>query len=74
MPQRDPVRYEGSYCTHSISSPAPGVVVLRIDGTDVGELADVPMRQLETYLTDQRRVELFIDARSTIGAATGHYG
>ncbi len=70
MPESIPVTYEGSYCTLSINSPAAGVVVLRITGTDVGELGALPMRELENHLSDHRSIALFIDARATKGAST----
>lgn len=69
MNARAPVHYEGASCEMSIASPAPGVVVLAIAGHDVGEFGSVPMGQLERYLSDDRSVELYIDARRTKGAS-----
>lgn len=70
MPESISVRHEGDHCTLSIESPAPGIVVLRISGRDVGEFGPVPMRQLAEYVSGHQRVELYIDARHTKGAST----
>ena len=69
MSVRGPVLLAANHCTFAISSPARGIVVLRISGRDVGELGAVPMRQLETYLSDRQAVEFYIDARRTQGAS-----
>lgn len=70
MAETIPVTYEGSYCTLSIEAPAAGTVVLRITGTDVGELGALPMQRLENFLVDRGMIDLYIDARSTRGAST----
>jgi hypothetical protein len=49
--------------------PTPGVVVLRISGTDVGEFGDTPMQVLNEWLADSGPVEFFIDARDVRGAS-----
>ena len=69
MNAQAPVHYEGAFCELSIASPASGVVVLTIAGRDVGEFGSVPMDRLEQYLSDDRLVELYIDARHTKGAS-----
>jgi hypothetical protein len=50
-----------------IDEPAPGVVLVTIEGTDVGELGDAPFTALGPMLTADRRVELFIDASRARG-------
>lgn len=52
-----------------IDAPAPGVVVVTIEGTDVGELGEKPFRALESLLSTDWRTELFIDARGARGPA-----
>ena len=51
----------------TIERPAPAVVVVRIRGTDVGDLRDAPFRALAPLLEGRRRVELFVDARDARG-------
>lgn len=51
----------------TFDSPAPGVVVVTIEGTDVGELGDAPFRALEPLLLADRQTELFIHARGARG-------
>jgi len=63
------IRYDGVHCAFAIERPAPGVLVLRISGTDVGELGDAPMRGLDDCLTGAPPVRFFIDARETRGAS-----
>jgi len=68
-PQADPeIRYDGVHCSFRIERPAAGVVVLRISGTDVGELGDAPMQGLDDCL-GASPVLFFIDARETRGAS-----
>lgn len=62
-----PIRLEGVHCTMSIEGPAPGVVLLTIEGTDVGDLGAAPFEALEPLLAGDRPVELFIDARGARG-------
>jgi len=53
----------------AIASPAVGVVVLTIEGHDVGAFGAAPRSDLERYLQPGEPVELFIDARRTHGAS-----
>jgi hypothetical protein len=55
-------------CTQVIARRAPTVLVLRIEGHDVGEFGSLPMRCLEALLPEELGVELFVDARATRGA------
>ncbi len=64
-----PVHYDGSHCELSIDTPARGVVVLTIEGRDVGEFGSAPMQHLEQHFSDRGPTELFIDARRTKGAS-----
>jgi hypothetical protein len=58
---------EGVHCTMTIDAPAPGVVLVTIDGTDVGELGDAPFQALASIVADEHQVELFIDSRKARG-------
>jgi hypothetical protein len=63
----DGTRLEGLHCAMLIKAPAPGVVVITIEGTDVGELGEAPFRALEPPLLSRKRSELFVDARKARG-------
>ena len=60
-------RLEGLHCTMAIDELAPGVVLVAIDGTDVGDLGDAPFAALAPMFESERRVELFIDASRARG-------
>lgn len=64
----DQVRFEGIHCTMEIQRPAPGVVVVAIMGSDVGEFRDAPFRTIEEDLDPRRPLELFVDGRRAQGA------
>lgn len=51
----------------TIEEPAPGVALVTIDGTDVGDLGDAPFRALGEAIERGLLVELFIDARRARG-------
>ncbi len=51
----------------TIDRPAIGVVLVTIEGTDIGELGEAPFRALAPLVGDQQNVELFIDARAARG-------
>lgn len=55
----------------TIDSPASGVVVLTIEGHDIGEFGSEPMRRVEDYLSSIQPVELYVDARRTKGVSIG---
>lgn len=59
--------FEGVDCTIKIRRPADRVTVLVITGKDRGEHGDAPMRELARDL-ERGELQLFIDARDTIGA------
>ena len=64
----DEVLYEGIHCTVRIRQAGPGVVVLKISGTDTGEFGDAAMLELER-LSAAAPMDLFIDAREVRGAS-----
>jgi hypothetical protein len=63
------LEYEGVHCSLTIRRPAPAVVVVVLRGSDVGEFADFPMRELTRDLERYGSIELFIDARAVRGAS-----
>ncbi len=66
---RTSLRFEGVHCTIVLEQLANAVVLLRISGTDTGELGDSPMRALDEWLAESRPIALFIDARAVRGAS-----
>jgi hypothetical protein len=67
--QQGEAHYDGVHCTLTIQKHAPGIIVLRIAGTDVGEFGDAPMQELDQYLGQVNPILLFIDAREVRGAS-----
>lgn len=63
------VEHEGVHCTLSIHRPAPAVAVVVLRGSDIGEFADFPMRELAKDLARYPSIDLFIDARAIRGAS-----
>jgi hypothetical protein len=63
------VEHQGVHCSLAIKRPAPGIVVVVLSGTDIGEFADFPMRELAKDIARYGSIELFIDARAVRGAS-----
>jgi hypothetical protein len=61
-------RLESPACKFLIERRASSLVYVRIDGHDVGEFGELPMRCIEAFLPAELPAELFIDARRTRGA------
>lgn len=59
---------ERSSCT--FTRPRAGVFVVKIAGYDQGEFADAPFDAMQAELARFKRVELFVDLREALGAAT----
>jgi len=57
------------HCTLAVEPHAGGVVVLKIQGTDVGEFADGPMREVQKCIDAAGPIQLFVDAREVRGAS-----
>ncbi|HTM16241.1 MAG TPA: hypothetical protein VL135_05035 [Terracidiphilus sp.] len=68
-PAETSLRFEGVHCSIILERPAASVILLRISGTDTGELGDAPMRALNQWLAPAGQVKLFIDARAVRGAS-----
>jgi hypothetical protein len=64
-----PMEYEGIHSSLAIRRPAPGVAVVVLSGSDIGEFRDRPMRELQKDLARFTSIELFIDARAVRGAS-----
>jgi hypothetical protein len=63
------VEYEGIHSTLAIRRPAPGMAVVVLTGSDIGEFADFPMHELVKDLERFGSIELFIDARAVRSAS-----
>jgi hypothetical protein len=71
------VRFEGVHCSVVVDRPAPDVLVIRVEGADVGELGERPFRELSRDLEGATPIHLFIDARAATGASievSAHWG
>ena len=55
-------------CAFTFERPAPGVMVVTIQGFDKGELGDGPLREIATGFGLGGPLELFIDASQASGA------
>lgn len=69
MAPADAKLLEGVHCTIEISRPASGVVLVKLSGTDTGELGDAPFMELSGDLARTAGLELFIDASAVRGAS-----
>ena len=63
------IEVEGVHCALAIRRPAPGVAVVVLSRSDIGEFRDLPMRELQKDLACFKGIELFIDARAVRGAS-----
>ncbi|MET0595652.1 MAG: hypothetical protein ABW133_23345 [Polyangiaceae bacterium] len=58
---------EGVHSSMAIRRPAPGVIVLAINGADIGELGERPFRELGKDVESPGLLQLFVDARAASG-------
>ena len=63
------IRYEGVHCNLTILRFPPRVALLRIQGCDVGEFGEAPMRALQESIRGADPIDLFVDARDVTGAS-----
>jgi hypothetical protein len=61
------VRFASLDCTITIEQLSSCVVLMVIEGADIGQLGEGPFGTMAQLLADNRRVELFIDARHARG-------
>ena len=58
---------EGSSCRIAIDRVRERVILMRIDGHDIGEFGDSPMKCVDALTPDEGAALLFIDARHARG-------
>jgi hypothetical protein len=63
------VEYAGIHCVLAINRPAPGIAVVVLSGSDVGEFGKLPMQELAKDLARYGSIDLFIDARAVKAAS-----
>ena len=63
------VSFEGAHFAVELEQISESLIVMRLRGTDTGELLDAPIRTLDEWLIGVDAVELFIDARNVRGAS-----
>src|SRR5690349_2684325 len=63
------ITYQGIHCALTIRRPIPGVTVVVLGGSDIGEFGDFPMQELAKDLERSGALELFIDAGAVRGAS-----
>jgi hypothetical protein len=68
-PAHTSLRFDGVHCSIVLERLADAIVLLRISGTDTGELGDAAMRALDGWLASCGPAKLFIDARAVRGAS-----
>jgi hypothetical protein len=61
--------FQGVHVRLTLEHPGEGVVLVTLGGYDVGELGDVPLKEIERHLDEKQPMELYIDARETKGAS-----
>jgi hypothetical protein len=67
MPFKLATRIEGTSCSIAIDRVAAHVLLVRIEGHDVGEFGDTPMRCLDAALPEAHASSLFLDTRQVRG-------
>jgi hypothetical protein len=63
------IEHEAIHSSLAIRRPAPGIAVIVLSGSDIGEFGDLPMRELQKDLACFNTIELFIDACAVRAAA-----
>jgi hypothetical protein len=56
------VRLSAGRCTFTFTRPAPGVVDVRIEGTDKGQFGSAALDEIALAIVRERPIELFVDA------------
>ena len=69
MPFKLLTRIEGSSCRFTIERLHERLVLMCIDGHDIGEFGDTPMRCVDALLPERAQAEFFVDARAAQGIA-----
>ena len=63
------VTFDGVHCAIELRRISHSLILMRMSGSDTGELHDAPMRTLDEWLAHTEAVEFFIDARKVRGAS-----
>lgn len=63
------VIFEGAHFAVELEQLSESLIVMRMRGTDTGELLDAPIQKLDEWVSGANAVELFIDARNVRGAS-----
>lgn len=61
--------FEGAHCAVGLEQLSANLILMRLKGTDTGELRDAPMKTLDEWISAASNVEFFIDARNVRGAS-----
>jgi hypothetical protein len=69
LPAPREFRFNGVHCNLLLEHFPGQIAVLRINGTDIGEFGEAPMKTLEDWIAGSGPVDLFIDARDVRGAS-----
>lgn len=56
------VKLSAGRCTFTFTRPAPGVLEVRIEGTDKGQFGSAALDEIALAIVRERPIELFIDA------------
>lgn len=64
MPGDGAVRLSDGRCTFTFARPKPGVLLVRIEGTDKGSLGTAPIDYVREEIGRFGALDLFIDARN----------
>ena len=63
------ITFDGAHCAVELKQFSESLILMRLSGSDTGELRDAPMRTLDEWLDQAEAVEFFIDARKVRGAS-----
>ncbi len=63
------VNFDGAHCSVVLEQLSESVILMKLSGTDTGELRDRPMKALDEWLAHSTPIDFFIDARDVRGAS-----
>ncbi|WP_263416357.1 hypothetical protein [Terriglobus albidus] len=61
--------FEGAHFAVELEQLSETLILMRLTGTDTGELLDAPIKVLDEWVAGVNAVEFFIDARNVRGAS-----
>lgn len=62
-------QFDGAHGGLLIRRYEPGIVLLKVTGTDIGEFGEAPMNSIDEWLDQSAPVDFFIDARDGRGVS-----